>query len=181
MVKKNTDVSDCLGTLKRLGYKMTSARKAILNVLSHTIDHLTAEDVYLQVHKIYPDIGLASVYRTLDLLVRIGIVFKLDFGLGKAEYELAEDVKGKKHHHHLVCTGCGQVIDYKDFSKEELESPQKNRGRAPRPISLRDNESFDSVLRPLPSLLGIEIPCMMLHRGRKKVTANITDYTRRWQ
>ena len=125
MVKKNTDVSDCLGTLKRLGYKMTSARKAILNVLSHTIDHLTAEDVYLQVHKIYPDIGLASVYRTLDLLVRIGIVFKLDFGLGKAEYELAEDVKGKKHHHHLVCTGCGQVIDYKDFSKEELELLKK--------------------------------------------------------
>jgi Fur family ferric uptake transcriptional regulator len=122
MINKNEDGDTrWLKTLKQYGYKVTSGRKAILRVLSNTAGHLTAEKVYFEVHHIHPDIGLASVYRTLDLLVGIGVVFKLDFGRGKAEYELAEDVKGKGHHHHLVCTGCGQVVDYKDFSKEELE------------------------------------------------------------
>jgi Fur family ferric uptake transcriptional regulator len=122
MKKEDKDTDErILIRLKHLGYKVTSARKAILHLLSRATGHLTAEDIYFQVHKIYPDIGLASVYRTLDLLADIGLVFKLDFGRGKAEYELAGEVKGKRHHHHLVCTGCEQVIDYKDFSKEELE------------------------------------------------------------
>jgi Fur family ferric uptake transcriptional regulator len=121
MINKNEGADQwCLKALKQSGYKVTSPRKAILHVLSDKAGHLTADDVYFEVHRIRPDIGLASVYRTLDLLVGIGVVFKLDFGRGKAEYELAEDVEGKRHHHHLICTSCGIVIDYGDFSGEEL-------------------------------------------------------------
>jgi len=99
---------------------MTMGREAVLDVLSRTDAHLSAEEVYLQVHKIYPAIGLTSVYRTLDMLVNIGLVYKFDFGDGRARFELAEGPKGKDHHHHLVCTGCGRVINYRDFIDEEV-------------------------------------------------------------
>ncbi|OGW40722.1 MAG: ferric uptake regulation protein [Nitrospirae bacterium RBG_13_39_12] len=109
------------GKFRGCGYRLTIPRGAILDVLSKTSKHLSAEDVYLEVHKVYPSIGLTTVYRTLELLVQMGLVFKFDFGDGRARYELAEGPKGIGHHHHLVCTGCGRVIDYTDFIDEEIE------------------------------------------------------------
>lgn len=110
----------CHGKLKGCGYRMTVGRDAVLDVLSKAEEHLSAEDIYMKIHPVYPSIGLTSIYRTLDILVHIGLVDKFDFGHGRARYELAEDPKGKRHHHHLVCTGCGRVIDYTDFIDEEV-------------------------------------------------------------
>ncbi|HNQ02492.1 MAG TPA: transcriptional repressor [Syntrophales bacterium] len=110
----------CHGKVRGCGFRMTLGREAVLDVLSRTDAHLSAEEVYLQVHKTYPAIGLTSVYRTLDMLVNIGLVYKFDFGDGRARFELAEGPKGKDHHHHLVCTGCGRVINYRDFIDEEV-------------------------------------------------------------
>jgi len=109
------------GRFSGCGYRMTVPRQAILDILSKTSEHLSAEDVYKTVHKIYPHVGLTTVYRTLELLVQIGLVFKFDFGDGRARYELSEGPKGERHHHHLVCTDCGRVIDYTDFIDEEIE------------------------------------------------------------
>jgi Fur family ferric uptake transcriptional regulator len=109
------------GKFRGCGYRLTVPRQAILDVLSKTIKHLSAEDIYLEVHKVYPAIGLTTVYRTLELLVRTGLVFKFDFGDGRARYELSEGPKSIGHHHHLVCTGCGRIIDYTDFINEEIE------------------------------------------------------------
>jgi len=103
------------------GYRITIPREAILDVLSKTSEHLSAEDIYLAVHKNHPNIGLTTIYRTLELLVHMGLVFKFDFGDGRARFELSEDPKGKRHHHHLVCTSCGRVIDYTDFIDDEIE------------------------------------------------------------
>ena len=66
----------------------------------------------------YPAIGLTTIYRTLELLVQMGLVFKFDFGDRRARYELAEGPKGIRQHHHLVCTKCGRVIDYTDLIDE---------------------------------------------------------------
>jgi len=109
------------GRFRGYGYRITVPREAILSVLSQTSEHLSAEDIYLAVHKIYPNVGLTTIYRTLELLVHMGLVFKFDFGDGRARYELSEGPKGKNHHHHLVCTNCGRVIDYTDFIDEEIE------------------------------------------------------------
>ena len=109
------------GRFKCRGFRMTIARETILNVLSKTSEHLSAEDIYLAVYKIYPGIGLTTVYRTLDLLAQMELVYRFDFGDGRARYELSEGSKDVKHHHHLVCTNCGRVIDYTDFIKEETE------------------------------------------------------------
>jgi Fur family ferric uptake transcriptional regulator len=84
-------------------------------------EHLSVEDIYIKAHQNCPAVGLTSVYRTLDLLVQLSIVDKFDFGDGRARYELAEGPSGVKHHHHLVCTGCGAILEYDDFLEEELK------------------------------------------------------------
>ena len=109
------------GRFRGCGHRMTVPREAILDVLSRTSKHLSAEDVYMAVHKVYSNVGLTTVYRTLELLVQMGLVYKFDFGDGRARYELSEGPKGVRHHHHLVCTNCSRVIDYTDFIDEEVE------------------------------------------------------------
>lgn len=109
------------GKFKGCGYRLTIPRQAILDVLSKTSKHLSAEDIYIEVHKVYPAIGLTTVYRTLELLVQTGLVFKFDFGDGRARFELTEGPKSIGHHHHLVCTSCRRIIDYTDFIDEEIE------------------------------------------------------------
>jgi Fur family ferric uptake transcriptional regulator len=109
------------GKLKGCGHRLTVPRRAILSVLSKTPEHPSAEEIYLDVHRVYPSIGLTTVYRTLELLVQNGLVFKFDFGDGRARYELTETQKRIGHHHHLVCTGCGRIIDYTDFINDEIE------------------------------------------------------------
>lgn len=107
--------------LKDSGYRITSSRKAIIDVLNKTSDHLSAEDIFFEVHKNYPNVGLTTIYRTLDLLTKMSIVYKFDFGDGRARYELAEDHQKTGHHHHLICNNCKKIIDYNDFMDEEKE------------------------------------------------------------
>jgi Fur family transcriptional regulator, ferric uptake regulator len=109
------------GRFRGCGYRITSGREAILDVLSRSDKHLSAEDIYMQVHPKYPNIGLTTVYRTLDVLADLGLVFRFDFGDRRARYELSQGPKGTRHHHHLICTKCNRVIDYTDFIDEEVE------------------------------------------------------------
>jgi len=113
------------GKFKGCGYRMTMPRQIILDVLSGTTEHLSAEDIYHKVHSAYPSIGLTTVYRTLELLVHTSLIHKFDFGDGRARYELVEGSQNTGHHHHLVCTGCGSIIDYTDFIHEEIELLKK--------------------------------------------------------
>jgi len=110
-----------LGKFRGCGYRLTLPREAILDVLAKSEGHLSAEDIYLKVHPKYPNIGLTTVYRTLDILSDLGMVYKLDFGDGRARYEFAEGPKGAHHHHHLVCISCKRIIDYTDFIDDEIE------------------------------------------------------------
>jgi Fur family transcriptional regulator, ferric uptake regulator len=109
------------GKLSGRGYRMTMPRQTIMDVLARTTGHLSAEEIYLRVHKFHPSVGLATVYRTLDLMVQMGFVSKFDFGDGRARYELLEGPGSKRQHHHLICTSCGRVIDYAEYIDEENE------------------------------------------------------------
>ena len=109
------------GRFSGFGYRVTVPRRAIINVLNGAQKLLSAEDIYILVRKVYPNIGFTTVYRTLDLLGQAGLVAKFDFGDGRARYELSPGPGGKKHHHHLVCIDCGRVIDYDGFEQEEKE------------------------------------------------------------
>ena len=108
------------GKLRGWGYRMTIPRQVILDLLNRSSKHLSAEDIYLAVHRTYPGIGLTTVYRTLDLLEQMGLINKFDFGDGRSRYELSQGPQWR-HHHHLVCTKCGRIIDYTDFVTEEVK------------------------------------------------------------
>lgn len=119
------DKGKCLrhmhGHFGECGLRMTASRETILDVLSKMKEHVSAEDVYIAAHKLNPRLGLTTVYRTLELLCRMGLVFKTEFGDGRARYELSEVAGGRKHHHHIICTSCGKIINYDDFSKKETQ------------------------------------------------------------
>ncbi|GAA0443924.1 ferric iron uptake transcriptional regulator [Lentibacillus halophilus] len=102
-------------------YKLTPQREATVRVLlEREEDHLSAEDVYLLVKEKSPEIGLATVYRTLELLSELKIVDKVNFGDSVSRYDLRKE--GAEHfHHHLVCVECGSVEEIEEDLLEEVE------------------------------------------------------------
>ncbi len=111
---------------KNSEYRLTKPREIIFNILEKSDGHLSAEDIYREAYKIYPAIGLTTVYRTLELLERLGIILKHDFGDGRARYEIIDSEKyEQEHHHHLICKICHKVIDYKVCMEEEKELVKK--------------------------------------------------------
>lgn len=122
MAKRDTAGKKSLqGKFRDHGYKMTTAREVILEILNKTSRHLSAKDIYSMVNKQYPFIGLTTIYRTLDILSSMRLISKFDFGDGHTRYELTRDPRSKDHHHHLVCVSCNRVINYNDFIEDELE------------------------------------------------------------
>lgn len=99
---------------------MTAPRQAIYQELSGSPGHLSADEIFLRLRGRMPGIGLATVYRNLELLKSGGHIRSIDAGDGKARYELHQASGGPGHHHHLICRRCGQVIDYMDFEEDEL-------------------------------------------------------------
>lgn len=107
--------------LKKKGYKLTPQRRAIVDtIIANEGKHLTAEEIYDEVKIACPEIGLATVYRTILLLEEMGIVYKLDLNDGCSRYELAH-INETHRHHHLVCNNCGKVIEVQDDLLEDLE------------------------------------------------------------
>lgn len=102
-------------------YKLTPQREATVRVLlEHEEDHLSAEDVYLLVKEKSPEIGLATVYRTLELLSELKVVDKINFGDGVSRYDLRKE--GAEHfHHHLVCVECGSVKEIEEDLLGDVE------------------------------------------------------------
>jgi Fur family ferric uptake transcriptional regulator len=100
--------------LQAQSYKLTSQREGIVRVLlENEKDHLSAEEVFMIVRESEPDIGLATVYRTLELLTELKILHKMNFGDGVARYDLHTE-NSEHHHHHLVCIKCGAVDEIMD-------------------------------------------------------------------
>ncbi len=103
-------------------YKLTPQREAtVLVLLEHEEDHLSAEDVYLLVKEKAPEIGLATVYRTLELLTELKVVDKINFGDGVSRFDLRQE--GANHfHHHLVCIECGAVDEIQEDLLGDVEA-----------------------------------------------------------
>lgn len=102
------------------GHKLTPQRWAIISIfLMNKGRHLSADDVYGTLKETYPNNGIATVYRTLELLEEINVLTRMDFGDGRARYELKDD--DTHHHHHLVCTRCGTITEFEDDLLDSLE------------------------------------------------------------
>jgi Fur family transcriptional regulator, ferric uptake regulator len=102
------------GQMAKKGYKLTSQRDATVRVLlENEQDHMSAEEVFMLVRKKYPKIGIATVYRVLELLTELHIVEKMNFGDGVARYDLRSD-EHEHMHHHMICRECGEVREIKE-------------------------------------------------------------------
>ena len=110
--------TDIVRKLSENGYRLTPQRVMIISAIENSDGHISAEEIYAQVIAKYPQVNISTVYRTLELLKQLGLVTKTDFGEGRVRYHPA----GKGHHHHLVCTGCGAVIDLDESLLSSLES-----------------------------------------------------------
>ncbi|MBQ1470311.1 MAG: transcriptional repressor [Schwartzia sp.] len=109
--------------LQRKQYKLTMQRRTVLEILlEHPGEHLSAEDVYGALRDKSSDVGLATVYRTLELLVQLGILQRMEFGDGCSRYEIADIEKNEHQHHHLICIKCGKVTEFFDDLLDELEA-----------------------------------------------------------
>lgn len=107
--------------LKQKGYKLTPQRRAIVDtIIEKEGEHLTAEEIYDEVKQNCPEIGLATVYRTIILLEELGVVCKLELNDGCSRYELVRRSEGHRHHH-LICNECKSVIEVQEDLLDELE------------------------------------------------------------
>ena len=110
--------------LKEKGLKVTNQRLLVLEVLAdHRDKHMTAEDIYELVKEDYPDIGLATIYRTVQLLREMQLVDRINLDDGCLRYEISDmsDGETKHHHHHLICKTCGKVVPFEEDLLDELE------------------------------------------------------------
>ena len=110
-----TQVRDIVSRLSQKGYRMTPQRLMILEVIEGASGHVSAEEIYQDIRKRYPGLNISTVYRTLELLKETGLVTETDMGDGRVRFHSM----GHEHHHHLVCSKCGKVIDL----DEETLSP----------------------------------------------------------
>lgn len=110
--------------LKEKGLKITRQRILVLEALASCEDkHLTAEEIYEIVKADFPEIGLATVYRTIQLLVELDLVESIQLGDGYVRYEIGKfGGVDAHHHHHLICLECGKVISFRDDLLDELEA-----------------------------------------------------------
>ncbi|MFQ5579054.1 MAG: Fur family transcriptional regulator [Nitrospiria bacterium] len=106
--------------------KVTKERKAILRVFMNTERHVTAEELHREMKNTGSSIGLATIYRTLNLFCESGLAEQRHFGDGQARYELTYNVH---HHDHLVCKQCNRIIEFENREIERLQEKVAKKNR----------------------------------------------------
>ncbi len=136
-------------TLREHGYKLTSQRIAVIKAITSSEDHLTPYDIYTKVCKENPDIGLVTVYRTLEILDKLGFICEVHAGGSCRSYLVRRPVE---HHHHLICSDCGKVVD---FTSCDLNNVKQSLTR----------ETGFKITSHLLEFLGICQSCQKLRTG----------------
>jgi Fur family transcriptional regulator, ferric uptake regulator len=105
--------------ITRKGLKSTRQRDVILDAFLSSERHMSIEELYLKLRSRHPNIGYATVYRTLKLFAEAGIAREIQFGDGQTRYE---HVAEGEHHDHLVCTLCGAITEFRNDTIEKLQN-----------------------------------------------------------
>ncbi|MFC1527204.1 Fur family transcriptional regulator [Candidatus Neomarinimicrobiota bacterium] len=106
-------------TLQKKGLRYTQQRQEIWNDFRSTNEHRDAEEIFFALRKRGLDISRATVYRTIDVLVKNKLINKLDIGDGRARFEYNEKYL---HHDHLVCIRCGKIVEFYNDEIEDLQN-----------------------------------------------------------
>ncbi len=102
------------------GLRLTRQRELIAETFFRHKGHISTEELHHQAQKVDAGIGYATVYRTIKLLAGAGLAVQRSFGECFARYEPATETG---HHDHLICTGCGKIIE---FENDRIESLQQD-------------------------------------------------------
>ena len=111
-----------LEELRRAGHRSGGARSAVVDLMARQHCCLTAQDIFDRLRDDGTVVGIASVYRALDLLSRMSLVRRMDLAEA-AYYEPAHP--GGEHHHHVVCDRCGKVSQFEDEALETRDRPAR--------------------------------------------------------
>lgn len=105
--------------LKNNSLKFTKQREVVLKTLYEKNEHFTPDDLYILLKNTYPqlNVGIATVYRTLNLLEESQMATSISFGVAGKKFELAN----KPHHDHMICKNCGLIIEFRNNKIEQLQ------------------------------------------------------------
>ncbi len=108
---------DTLNTqLSERGYKLTRQRKAVVEVMTHAHTRLSAAEVFTKAQRACPDLGLTTVYRTLEILEELGAIRRVHLDDGCEGFAPAS----AEHGHHLICSRCQETIEFEDCNLSAL-------------------------------------------------------------
>lgn len=100
--------------------KSSKRRDLIFNHITQIQGHFTADEIYQALFKIDPEIGIATVYRTIRLLIDGGVLLEHTFGEKKGYFEVVD--MHARHHDHLICNRCGKIIEFQcDLIEDDKE------------------------------------------------------------
>ena len=127
---ENIEYDALLERFKRVlrdnGLKYTKQREVLLQTLYNNSEHFTPEQLYLYIKERHPglNVGIATVYRSLNLLEESGMVTSISFGAQGKKFELAN----KPHHDHIICRHCGVIVEFEDqvIEKRQLTIAKDN-------------------------------------------------------
>ena len=111
------------GILRQKGYRLTPQRHAVLKAIASSHDHLTPAEIYDRVRQEHPAIGLVTVYRVINLLTELKLICRVMLK-GHSQSYLMRRPMG--HHHHLLCSQCGQSVDFTSCDLGQLEQQLSN-------------------------------------------------------
>jgi Fur family ferric uptake transcriptional regulator len=97
-------------------HRVTRQRRLLLEIIRAQGEHLDAEELYRLARRQYPRLSRSTVYRTMRLLCDLGMIDEVHLGEAHHHYEIKERV----HHHHLICSGCGKVLEFETPRAEKL-------------------------------------------------------------
>ncbi len=112
----NLDLEMLNAQLSEQGYKLTRQRKAVVEVVTQTHTRLSAADVFTQAQRACPDLGLTTVYRTLEILEQMGVIRRVHLDDGCEGFAPAS----AEHGHHLICSRCQETIEFEDCNMTSL-------------------------------------------------------------
>ena len=127
---ENIEYDALLERFKRVlrdnGLKYTKQREVLLQTLYNNNEHFTPEQLYLYIKERHPglNVGIATVYSSLNLLEESGMVTSISFGAQGKKFELAN----KPHHDHIICRHCGVIVEFEDqvIEKRQLTIAKDN-------------------------------------------------------
>jgi Fur family ferric uptake transcriptional regulator len=104
--------------LRKNGYKITSQRRVIISAIIDSHEHLTPAALHERVLRENPSVGLVTIYRTIEILTELGFICEMHAGGSCRSYLMR---RPSEHHHHLICSDCGKVIDFTDCDLGKLQ------------------------------------------------------------